>query len=319
MNRSALAWTLTTLFLSLFLFYFVGHAGEFRPVLEIPALTLLIIAALKSVVVYSNGLFMRLTLARFDYTVGHRESFYISLLSAVGNYFAPARAGAGIRAIYLKKKFEFPYTSFLSTLSGYYVIVFLMYSVAGLLSLVLIQLGSSSYSVTLYAFFGSLFAVSLLLAAREVPFRSLLDRRFENRALERIAELARRIIEGWHLILRDRRLLGKLVCVSAANFSVSFLASYIEFKALGIDISLVSLLFYSSLSGVALLVSLTPGSIGIREAIFMFSADLLALTNSEILQVAVVDRSITFFMLLLMFLASRFWQPDEGRRASDGE
>ena len=71
-----------------------------------------------------EGLFVKITLQAFDKGITVKESFYISTISRIGNYLLPMRAGAIFRATYLKNKYNFEYSKFLSTLYGYYIILF---------------------------------------------------------------------------------------------------------------------------------------------------------------------------------------------------
>jgi uncharacterized membrane protein YbhN (UPF0104 family) len=77
---------------------------------------------------------------------------------------------------------------------------------------------------------------------------------------------------------------------------------YFEFISLDIFIDIENLFLYSALSGVSLLVSLTPGSLGIREAVFLISSQSIDLDQEQILQLAIVDRGILFILLFIMMI-----------------
>jgi uncharacterized membrane protein YbhN (UPF0104 family) len=59
---------------------------------------------------------------------------------------------------------------------------------------------------------------------------------------------------------------------------------------------------YTCLSGVSLLISLTPGSLGIREAVFLMTSQSLGIDETQIMQLAVLDRGIMFFLLFILLL-----------------
>jgi uncharacterized membrane protein YbhN (UPF0104 family) len=51
---------------------------------------------------------------------------------------------------------------------------------------------------------------------------------------------------------------------------------------------------------VSLLVSITPGSLGLREAIFLVTSESLGLEKETIMQMALLDRGIMFGLLFLL-------------------
>jgi uncharacterized membrane protein YbhN (UPF0104 family) len=61
-------------------------------------------------------------------------------------------------------------------------------------------------------------------------------------------------------------------------------------------------MLYSSLSGASLLISLTPGSLGIREGVFLITSQSIGLVEEQILQLAIVDRGIMFILLVIMMI-----------------
>jgi uncharacterized membrane protein YbhN (UPF0104 family) len=51
-----------------------------------------------------------------------------------------------------------------------------------------------------------------------------------------------------------------------------------------------------------LLISITPGSLGIREAVFLISSQSIGLDQDQILQLAVVDRGSLFVLLFILMI-----------------
>ena len=147
-----------------FIYYFYNNRADLLVVLQISPKYLLVIFLLYTLTFFINGIFIKIVLKSFKKTLPVFESFYISIISSLGNYFLPMRGGAAIRSVYLKKKFDFPYSHFVSTLYGMYIIVFLVSSFIGLLSLILINIKYSVSSIPLYLFFGGLFVIVLILS-----------------------------------------------------------------------------------------------------------------------------------------------------------
>src|SRR5690606_5319970 len=98
-------------------------------------------------------------------------------------------------------------------------------------------------------------------------------------------------------------LLRRLNALTFYGFIISGAIVWLEFWAVGVHIGFIPLALYVTLSALSLLVSITPSAIGIREAIFIFSGSLLGLTNAQILQVAVIDRGVTFAVMFATYWA----------------
>ena len=64
-------------------------------------------------------------------------------------------------------------------------------------------------------------------------------------------------------------------------------------------------MLYAAFTVVGMLVSFTPGAIGIRESMLFLIGKTMGITNVEILQVAVLDRGTSFLYMGLLFLLTR--------------
>jgi len=82
----------------------------------------------------------------------------------------------------------------------------------------------------------------------------------------------------------------------------------LEFYALGVGANLLKILLYNCLAGVSLLISLTPGALGVREGIFFLTSDVLGISGDGIMQLALLDRGVTVLTLFFWFLALSGWK-----------
>lgn len=291
---------LTILILYLFIQYFLNNQQDLNAVLNTPIQQLVYIFILFSLMIFFDTLFLEVILKKFNKTITTLESQYITVISYIGNYFLPLRGGAVIRSVYLKKKFNFPYSNFISTLYGYYIIVFLVNSLIALTSLVFIQLRYDTISIPLYIFFGTVFVMMLILSLFKIPLEKLDIQK--PSILKKIVDVVKNILNGWNMIVTDKKLLIKLTILSLLRFFSSALLFYVQFKALDIEVSFLNVLIYNCLSGVSLLVSLTPGSLGIREAIFLITSNILGITNDQVMQLALLDRGMVVITLLISLI-----------------
>lgn len=294
---------ITILFLVAFVIYFLNHKSDFKALLEINPLFLILLVLLKVLFIFVVGLYTKYILRAFDKEINHEESFRLSILSFVGNYFTPFRGGAGIRAYYLKSKYQFPYSYFVSTLSGYYLFSLLISSILGVTSLIIIHTQHNLYSIVLYVIFISIIASCSYLILFGFPKRFLrlnIEYSIVNKLLKRIKQ----ILDGWNIIIEKKSMLKNLIVINLLIYFVSLVVLYVEFYAIGISISFVSIILYVSLLSTASLISLTPGSIGIRETIFLMFSYIISVSDSDILSIAIIDRGIVFFVLIILYLFS---------------
>lgn len=291
---------ITVVIVIFFIQYFLNNQEDFLLVLSTPLTYILPIFLLFSSLVFFDGLFIKIILKSFKKALSIFESFYISTISYLGNYFLPMRGGAVIRSVYLNNKFNFSYSHFVSTLYGYYIIVFLVNSFVALIALLLIQFKFEVVSIPLYIFFGGLFLLMLLLSIIKFPVDRIGESK--NKIVKKVVKIVKEILNGWNIIISDSKLFLSLLVLTISRFIFSAILFYVQFKALDIDISFVNVLLYNCLSGVSLLVSLTPGSLGIREGIFVITSDILGISNEQVMQLALLDRVTVVLTLILCFV-----------------
>lgn len=316
-RKKYLSSPLTLAFIALFAWYFFGHLDSFRPLLDISALALILVALAKFVNHLINGVFMKLTIEVFTKKMNLLESIYVAILSAIGNFFGPLLGGTTIRAVYLKKKHNLTYSHFTSTLAGYYLILFAVNNVLAIIAL--LALDGSGQRNGLLLFFGAwlVFLIGLMFA--RLPERGKL-RRLDNHKIAKWFWSALYEIEvGWHRLLKTPMMLPKLCVLALAGFAVTYLTALVEFRAIGVPISAAALGLYTVISISSMLISLTPGAIGIRESLLLLTSSVMGVSNTQILQVSVIDRGASFLVLFILYLVIRFLKPSDLANAKELE
>lgn len=285
--------TLFVVFLAIFLYYFTRNYADFRALFNLNIYTLVTILILLVISIYINGQFNRHALTVFNKHISRSEGFKVALLTSVGNYFGPFLGGVGIRAVYLKKKFNLAYSDFLSTVYAYYLIVFLTSAVCGLLSLALLKNNSSENGYYLLLPF-------FILVLAVITFLS--------NGINQL-KISKKIIKFKNPLMKRSKLTATLFYINIASFTSLALINYLEFTLLGVHMSLGQLMLYTVLGSFSLLISVTPGALGIREAIYMYSSAVIGVTNKEILAVALIDRTLLFVVMVCGWVAVTFFAP----------
>jgi len=284
--------------ISLFILYFLRNQEDIRSVLNVDPVYLVSISLMMIILFFLEGIFIKIVLKAFNKDIKIHESFYVSTLSRIGNYLLPLRAGIAMRATYLKKKFSFPYSQFISTLYGYYIILFLLYSAFALSGLAYKYIATRESYIVLTLFFTGIFITMIIFSLVKIPIEKVPSTK--NRAINTIIKILKKILNGWNIIISNKKTLLNLFLISLGNILLNVVIFLLEFGALGIKSSIENIILYSSLSGVSLLVSITPGSLGLREAIFMLTSQSLGISNEIIMQMALLDRGIMFALLTVL-------------------
>ncbi|MGB2961368.1 MAG: hypothetical protein WBC52_03020, partial [Candidatus Omnitrophota bacterium] len=77
------------------------------------------------------GYNFRILISFFGIKLAFREWFGLTGMAAMANYLLPAKAGLAAQAVYLKKEYGFRYMNYLSSMTGFYAVSFLVNAVVG--------------------------------------------------------------------------------------------------------------------------------------------------------------------------------------------
>lgn len=303
MNKKTISQIFTLAFLFLFIWYGVTHKEALEVMKSVSIISLLFIVAGRLTVYAGNGMFIKWTTEAFTDKLSTGESFYVGMLSAIGNFFGPLLGGASIRAVYLKRFHKLSYSNFTSTLMSYYVILFLINFSLAVISLLLLPKTSQTGALILFFCIGIIVLVGFTFI--KLPDKNVVLNKSYSNLFNKIIETIYNIGFGWKIIVKKGDLLFKLTGLALLSFSAQYMISFVEFKAIGVEVSPAALGLYTAILSISLLVSFTPGAIGVRESMLIFIGLTLGVSTEQILQVAIIDRGVTFLLLFALFLITR--------------
>ncbi|MCD4831882.1 MAG: flippase-like domain-containing protein [Anaerohalosphaeraceae bacterium] len=256
--------------------YIRNHIQEFKDI-KLPSWEdIVILLPLSFLGVFLSGLFTKLLVEHFGISLRFKQWFGIMAVTSLGNYLFPF-SGFGLRATYLKKFHNFPYAYFLSTMLATYIIRFLIYSILGLICLVLIYLNSDFFSLSLFILLLSVTLVCLVAVLFTPKLPAMNNKFFRHLS---------RIMDGWLQLKKSKLLILKLTAVLLSGAFVFAAVVYFAFSAFDYQLPLFEILLISSLVSFTVLLRFTPGSFGIQEGAFVFSAQLFGITVAQGLMVA---------------------------------
>ncbi|OGH05965.1 MAG: hypothetical protein A2W22_03490 [Candidatus Levybacteria bacterium RBG_16_35_11] len=271
-------------------FYFYKNLNEFSQLKVVSPIYFFPLSLLLVLFLATNGLVLKYLLEPFNIKLKFKEWFGLSVINSMGNYLTPFKGGAVVRAIYLKKLHKFSYSHFLSTLAGIYIIVFLVNSFIGILTLILLQYFLGIFNLLIFTIFLVLFLLLLTLIIFSPKVKET-KYYFVNKLVS--------VINGWHLIKSNKKSVFITIFVSLTNVLIIVFAMVLEFYIFGAKISLLKALFLSIVSSLSLFISITPGSLGVKETLLMFTAETINVSTPQVLAISILDRFVGLIIILI--------------------
>ena len=290
--------------------YVKNHINEFRSISQISVKFTLILCLLSLTIISFRGYFTKVLLEPFEIDLKLKVWFGLSFVSTMGNYLAPFRTGAAFRAVYLKANYDFPYSSFLSTMAATYIINFFVNSLIGMGSIGLIYANYKIFNLPISLFFLIVFLVLLVIIAFSPKVSN-----HQKGFLKSIGNL----INGWCQIRANHTVIRKLSFLILLNATLLWLTIYFAFKAFSVNLPLIKCLLISALHAFSILISITPGSLGISEGVIVFTSKLFGISPVKSLVVAGLIRVITLFWVLTLGPILSYFLVTQRRRDYDKE
>lgn len=230
-------------------------------------------------------------IAILNHKIPLKEAFLLQYANSFLNKIV-SEGGALFRGVFLKEIYKLPYTKYISTIGGLYVISFLTNSILGLISLVYISFVYNRTSYLILIFF-----VAIIVAMLALIFVSP---RFKNKKENRIIRWINSILDGWSEIKRDKGKLFVFSLLAIISLFLTSLQTIFAYKGLGYKLGVFESLYMSSLGMITTFVSITPDSIGVREAVYMFTSEIIGLDSDIILLGSLIIRAIALINTFLI-------------------
>lgn len=241
-----------------------------------------------------NGLFLREFAYKFGVKLTFSEWFGLSAITTMGNYLTPFSGGLLIRASYLKKRHQLPYSQFTTLLASNYLVMFWLIGVMGLLTLWLMGSMWQQYWPIALLFSGITVGISLVFLIPD--WRLTWD--------NRLSRFLNTLLEGWSQVRHDYWLLFRLLFLTLLTVFLITLSFWLAYWSLGHTISFMAALLLGLVAAFSIFINLTPGGLGVQEAMVALSSDLLGAGSGLGLLAVLLIRAVTVicaFTLGLLF------------------
>lgn len=286
--RRYLSLVFLIIFLAWIVAYAVNHWPDFKTLKDLSASEMAGILLVAFAAVWVRGLFTFLLVSPFGAKIGVAEAFFISLVSTVGNYALPMRGGIGLRAVYLKRRHLIGYKEFARISLARFGTIFFVDSILGLATVYLMWRYEGDLDKPILIVLAAAFFVSSFIQLSSC-FRLEGAAGFPARQLKRASQL-----------LQQKGLKIKLIPLALLNSIIRVIWITLCFRALSVDLSLLQGLLISSLIPLSMMVTLTPGNLGITEGLLIYVTGIYGISPSIAIMGSMLMRSSVILWSLLM-------------------
>lgn len=272
-------------------YYIYKNWSDFSQIRLVNPYLLIILIFFNILGIYFNSIVLNILMQPFGIKLRKLEAFGLSSITGFYNLIMPFRGGMAARAVYLKQKHEFPYVNFLATLSAIYVIVFFVGCIFGLISMLYIYIYYKIFNPIIFGLFLGffLFLLGIIVFSPRMPEP-------KNRILKNIAK----VINGWHLIRKNKKVIFIVSFNTVYLLIIGAIMTSTIYYTIGVHISFFKALFIASIGSISILVAITPGNLGIGDAIGIYSATVIGVGLTESVAANIIGRVAGIISILLV-------------------
>lgn len=276
--RQMIALLVILVTLGFFGYYLITHRQVIDTLVHLPPYLLVLLSLSYFGAIAANAYVLHASLALLHKKASFFDNIALTSYSSIANFFGPLQSGPGVRAVYLKAKYNVRVRDFFATTLLFYgFFAFFNCVILALAAFIRYPSWQAVAGVIGLGCIGGICGILLIKKSQKIK-RAIHSFKLHN-------------INTWLIGL------GAVLLISATACSYFFELSYIDHH-----INFWQALVYSAAANMALFVSLTPGAIGFREAFLVFTTKLHGIDTSQILTASIIDRAFYIVFLLVLFV-----------------
>jgi uncharacterized membrane protein YbhN (UPF0104 family) len=281
------------LVISGFVYYLWAHRTELSAILNLSAVEVGVLVLLVFATWVLNAAQGYILYRTARVKIGFLETFLLSSAANFGNYL-PGRAGTLVRAHYLNSLYDLRYVRFGSIVTVRAVLTIISAGFAGLSGILWLALLGHDVSLQLTAIF-----LGLVLAPSLVFFwpRNL---RTSNPVSTRFGRAREDFTRGFLELSASPRAGLAVIALLLLQYLTLGVRFFIAANLTSATISLPVFALLAPLAGLASFISLTPGALGLREAIMGYISFAVGASFSEGVFVGTLDRAVLLFVAAIL-------------------
>ena len=291
--KKIVSWGLTLIAVIFMTWYLYRNRDIFVSLEELRTIDVILIAMLRPVSIVFAAIINKLIIDQIDQKIPLSDALLLQFANNFLNRFF-SQGGAVYRSAYLKSQYNFPFSKFLASIGGVYIIGLMTNAGLGLLIVLGFFLRYQVFNVYMLGLLIGLLLGTIIMMIINPKIR------LKNWVFNKINQ----VIIGWDQIKNNRILILQIALFSALELVNSSIIVLILFRGLSVDINFLESFFYTTISALANIINLTPGGLGINEAILMFSSDMFGLSSEIVLLGSLLLRAISMLTAFTIGTAS---------------
>ena len=283
--------------------YWLLYKDEIRLITEISFPLLALVILLNFIVNILYGIQLKIVTDYYKLNLNFLQALGILVLSRLANMGLPPGIGSSFKAVYMKKKHSFSYSSFIASSGAVSILKIFIYSLFCFFMLLAVKCENVYLLVLAFFVFTSSFLFLFFMPSLALYF-----------SFSYLKKLGKELKD----FLGDKKNLLKLVIVILFIFLTTTIRFYLEFILFSVDISFMKASIVVSFTLISGLFNLIPGNMGIKEFLIVALSGITGAGINESLHVALLDRMVvTFFTIFLApcFLYDFNKKKNNGREA----
>jgi len=289
-----LIYILTVLGILYFLYF---HRKDLTHLTHIHPAEILLLSFVAILPGFMNSLIFRHVISLFNIHLKFVEWYGLTISNTMYNYILPARSGMALRAVYLSKYHHFSIPNYISLTAATYMFGFLNASFLATIICIFLTLHNQLEHVLFLKISSILFLASMTLLVLLGKFNpSWLS---ENNKVTRILK---KIALGLTAFKKNRRHIVKLMLLHLLFILITSLKLTIVFWVIDLPVSYLKIILINSLIALSLVISITPGNLGIKEGIIGISSGILGIQFDQAVLGAVLDRIVSMIVIMILGL-----------------
>lgn len=271
--------------------YILNHLEEIRSALHVSPINLALLSLLDIFFITLNGFRVRVLTKVFDIHLRPSEWLGLAATNSLLNYL-PAQGGTVVRGIYLHKVHNLPLPAFAASVAASYIITFISLGTVGLIAILGAFLTQKPVDVELVGVMAASVAFGLLMAyfGRSIKFQ----------ARGSIPKRLIQVWDGWSIICNRHQTIRQLALLDLLGGITYACRLLIGFQMVSVRITFWQALMMTPLALLSIIVSLTPGALGVREAFVGWEAAILGLSVGYGIQAAAIERLSSLFWMAIL-------------------
>lgn len=281
---------LTVLVLGLLGWFIAKNWDDFSSLRIMHPWILLLSVPITILSLYSAGMVNEITMEPHGIKPSRKEVFALAAANRFLNQVATNYAGATMRAVYFKKKYGVSYTKFSSSFAVANVLQILISCLLAIGMFIVISGGVNKIgSIVTILVAGGVLVLALFLPTRTIE--RMIDYLRSKLNIKALGHLRNLVTEYGH-VRSHPKMFQRMAFWMVSLTIISGVIIYLLYFSLGTNITVLEAIFIAGMTNLAIILSVTPAGLGIREGMIVFSASIIGVSPIVSLAVSILLRVV---------------------------